>query len=443
LPSPRSEARSRELFTVAQKVLVGGVDSPVRSFRGVGRQNPLFISRAKGSKIYDVDGNEYVDFVGSWGASILGSASPRVVREVSAAANRGLSFGAATSQETILAEKIKASMPSIELLRFVCSGTEATMSAIRVARAFTKKDKIVKFDGCYHGHADSFLVRAGSGLATFSISDSAGVPQGTASNTLVASFNDIDSVKRLIEQNPVAAVIIEPVAGNMGVVPPKNGFLQDLRQLCDENGSLLIFDEVITGFRVARGGAQELYQVKPDLTCLGKVIGGGMNIAAYGGRRDVMELVSPLGPVYQAGTLAGNPVAVACGIATLGALHLAFYKRLEAKSKQLEHSLAEKAKDAGVNIRLQRVGSMIGLFFLAAEDSNLPIESYYAVKTRSVKDAYAAFFNSMIAKGIYLPPSAFETIFVSSAHTASDISKTLRAAEISFSNLAKRTPAVA
>ena len=305
----RKDNRSKRLFSRAQKYLVGGVNSPVRSFSGVGKEYPLFISKAKGSLIRDEDGNEYIDYVGSWGASILGSAYPSVKKAVKEAAKKGLSFGAATDRESDLAERIQKSMPSLELIRLVSSGTEATMSAVRLARAFTKKDKIIKFDGCYHGHSDSFLVRAGSGLATFSMPDSAGVPESIASDTLVAKFNDLDSVGKLISQNKfhVASIIIEPVAGNMGVIRPEPGFLEGLRRLCNENEILLIFDEVITGFRVARGGAQALYNVTPDLTCLGKVIGGGMNIAAYGGRKDIMQLVSPLGPVYQAGTLSGNP----------------------------------------------------------------------------------------------------------------------------------------
>lgn len=408
LANPRKETQSKRFFERARKVLVGGVDSPVRSFRGVGRDFPLFISRGKGSKIYDADGNEYIDFVCSWGANILGSANAFVVRKVTTAAKKGLSFGAATNQETVLAEKIQQKIRSIELIQFVCSGTEATMSAIRVARAFTKREKIIKFDGCYHGHSDSFLVRAGSGLATFSIADSAGVPRGVSSDTLVATFNDLESVSRLMEQNPAAlvAVILEPIAGNMAVIPPKNGFLQGLRKLCDEAGASLIFDEVITGSRVGPGGTQEAYGVKPDLTCLGKVIGGGMNIAAYGGRGDVMQLISPLGPVYQAGTLAGNPVAVASGIATLDALKPATYAKIEAASGKLETKLAEAADKSAVKIRLQRVGSMIGLFLVKPEDNpSAPIENYDEVKSRSDRQACALFFNSIVARGAYLPPS--------------------------------------
>lgn len=419
------------MFQRAQRSLVGGVDSPVRSFRGVGRENPLFISRAKGSKICDVDGNKYIDYVCSWGASILGSAHPSVVRAVRSAAANGLSFGAATNQETDLAERIKKSVPSIELLRFVSSGTEAAMSAIRVARAFTKRDKIIKFDGCYHGHSDSFLVKAGSGLATFSTADSAGVTEGVASNTLVARYNDLSSVQAIFEQNKnqISSLIVEPVAGNMGVVPSANGFLEGLRNLCDENGALLIFDEVITGFRVSRGGAQSLYQISPDLTCLGKVIGGGMNIAAYGGRKDIMELVSPLGPVYQAGTLSGNPVAVASGIATLDALTPSVYKKLEATSEKLQKRLA------GENVRLHRVASMLGIFFPEKETGSAKIESFDDIKNHCSKEKYAKFFNLMLESGVYLPPSAFETIFVSAAHSASDIEKTARAAQSAYGKL--------
>jgi glutamate-1-semialdehyde 2,1-aminomutase len=434
----RKENRSEKLFSSAQKYLVGGVNSPVRSFKGVGKEFPLFISKAKGSKIYDADGNQYIDYICSWGASILGSADPFVVKAVREAAGKGLSYGAATSQESDLAERIEKSMPSIELLRLVSSGTEAAMSAIRVARAFRKKNKIIKFDGCYHGHSDSFLVRAGSGLATFSIADSAGVPSSIAADTLVARFNDLDSVKSLIEQNrsEIACVIIEPIAGNMGVVPPEQGFLEGLRQLCDESEILLIFDEVITGFRVARGGAQTLYHVKPDLTCLGKVIGGGMNIAAYGGRKELMQLVSPLGPVYQAGTLSGNPIAVAAGIATLDALTTKTYSKLETSSEKLASGIGRSAEKAGINVRIQRVGSMLGLFFCPNQDpKEFKIINYDDIKKRCNKEDYAKFFNKMLDYGVYLPPSAFETVFVSTAHTNEDIAKTIRASIRAFKQI--------
>jgi glutamate-1-semialdehyde 2,1-aminomutase len=429
--SKRTENKSKSMFQRAQKYLVGGVDSPVRSFKGVGRQNPVFISKAKGSKIYDVDGNEYIDYVCSWGASILGSAHPAVVNAVRRAAAGGLSFGAATDQESDLAERIQKSMPSIELLRFVSSGTEATMSVIRVARAFTRKNKIIKFDGCYHGHADSFLVQAGSGLATFSIADSAGVPEAIAADTLVAKFNDLESVKKLLEANQVAAVIVEPVAGNMGVIPPNEGFLNGLRDLCDNTNSLLIFDEVITGFRVALGGAQALYGVKPDLTCLGKAIGGGMNIAAYGGKKEIMQLVSPLGPVYQAGTLSGNPIAVAAGIATLDQLRASSYAKMESLGGKLEQGLIKRASESRTTLEVNRVGSMLGLFFVKAdEDRN--IKNYDDVKTKCSRENYSKFYSGMLESGIYLPPSPFETVFISTAHSALDVENTIKSADHSF-----------
>jgi glutamate-1-semialdehyde 2,1-aminomutase len=420
--------KSNTLFQEALRFLVGGVNSPVRSFKGINRENPLFIKRAKGSKIYDEDGNEFIDYVCSWGASILGSAYPSVVKKVQAAVPKGLSYGAATEQETELAEKINQNFSSMELMRLVSSGTEATMSAIRVARAYTKKDKVLKFDGCYHGHSDAFLVRGGSGLATFSVADSAGVPQTVASETVVARYNDLASVEALMQQKGVAAIIVEPVAGNMGVVPPSPGFLQGLREICDKHDSVLIFDEVITGFRVSQKGAQGLYKVTPDMTCLGKIIGGGMNIAAYGGKKEIMQLVSPLGPVYQAGTLAGNPVAVASGIATLNALRPSVYSNLEAKSKRLAQGLNEAAKGSA-EIKINRIGSMIGLFF-----TNKPVNNYDDVKKCSM-EKYASFFNRMLENGVYLPPSAFETIFVSAAHSAFDISKTIKSASNSFLTL--------
>jgi glutamate-1-semialdehyde 2,1-aminomutase len=449
----RKENHSKRLFQKAQNYLVGGVDSPVRSFRGVGRDNPIFISRAKGSKIYDEDGNCYVDYVCSWGASILGSAHPRVVTAVRSAASRGLSFGAATKGEVKLAEIIQKSVPSLELMRFVSSGTEATMSAARLARAFTSRDKIVKFDGCYHGHSDQFLVKAGSGLATFSMADSAGVPGQLASDTLVAAYNDLDSVRAVFSQNrdEVAAVIVEPVAGNMGVVPPAEGFLEGLREVCDASGAVLIFDEVITGFRLGSGGAQSMYGVKPDLTCLGKVIGGGMNIAAFGGRKEIMDLLAPLGPVYQAGTLAGNPVAVASGIATLETLLRGrnAFTNLDKTSADLARGLEEAAQGAGVRVRIQRIGSMIGLFFLLKNDDDdgkekedasysSPLLNYEQIRNLCDGEAYSRFFGSMLESGVYLPPSAFETIFVSTAHSARDVSATVRSARHAFEELSRK-----
>jgi glutamate-1-semialdehyde 2,1-aminomutase len=414
---------------------VGGVNSPVRSFKGVSREYPIFISRAKGSKLYDEDHNEYIDYVCSWGASILGSADPRVVRAVKKAAERGLGFGAATKYEVELAEMIRKHFPSMQLMRFVSSGTEATMSAARVARAFTKREKIIKFDGCYHGHADGFLVRGGSGLATFSIADSAGVSESVASFTLVARYNDLKSVEAAIERSPneIAAIIVEPVAGNMGVVPPVEGFLKGLRRLADECGALLIFDEVITGFRVSLGGAQALFGVTPDITCLGKVIGGGLNIAAYGGKEEVMKLVSPLGPVYQAGTLSGNPIAVAAGISTLRLLSNSTYNRLEKISRKLEEGFKGTSEESGARVVFQRVGSMLGIFF---NDKLNAIRNYDEVATCDRK-SYSIFFGAMIDRGIYLPPSPFETIFVSTAHSDRDIERTVRAAAESFRSVAK------
>ena len=359
----------------------------------------------------------------------MGSAHPAVVEAVKKAANRGLSFGAATNQEVELAERVQESFHSVEIIRLVSSGTEATMSAVRLARAFTGRDKIVKFDGCYHGHADSFLVKAGSGLATLGVEDSAGITPNVAQNTVVAKFNDLESVVRCFEENKgqIACLIVEPVAGNMGVIPPGDGFLRGLRKLCDEHDSLLIFDEIITGFRVSRGGAQAIYKVKPDITCLGKIIGGGMNIAAYGGRSDVMKLVSPLGPVYQAGTLSGNPVSVAAGIATLDLLTERIYAKLERASAELARGLTRP------NLKIQRVGSMLGLFFL--KDNSSSVRNYDDVKNFCDKAKYAKFFNLMLERGIYLPPSPFETIFVSAAHSESDIRATIESCRTTIPKL--------
>ena len=431
----RNEARSRKMFRRAQRYLVGGVDSPVRSFKGVGRDYPIFISRARGSKIYDEDGNEYIDYLYSWGALILGSAHPSVLRAVKEAAGKGLSFGAATNAESDLAERIQKRMPSLELLRFVCSGTEATMSAVRAARAYTKRNKIMKFEGCYHGHSDGFLVRGGSGLATFSIADSAGIPQAVSIETLVARFNDLDSVQQIIEQNKdqIAAIIVEPIAGNMGVILPKTGFLGGLRKICDEIGAVLIFDEVISGFRVSRGGAQSLYNVVPDMTCLGKIIGGGMNVGAYGGKDEIMRLVAPLGPVYQAGTLAGNPVGMAAGIATLDVLETSSYSKLESVASRLEAGLKKSSDRVGLCLRVQRVASMIGLFF--PNDREVSLENYDDVINNCTRDRYSKFFNLMLDEGVYMPPSAFETLFASTAISDSDLARTLDAAEIAFSQM--------
>jgi glutamate-1-semialdehyde 2,1-aminomutase len=419
---------SRALYRQAKKVLVGGVDSPVRAFKAV-EGTPLFIKRAKGSKMEDEDGNVYVDYVCSWGALILGSAHPEVVKTLRSYAPRGTSYGAPTKLETELAELIIEALPSIERLRFVNSGTEATMSALRVARAFTKRSKILKFEGCYHGHADSLLVKGGSGMATFGVPDSAGVTGGSTADTLVAPYNDAESVKGMFEKfaDQIAAVIVEPISANMGLVPPKPDFLRGLREITEGNGSVLIFDEVITGFRASYGGAQRLYGIKPDMTCLGKIIGGGLPVGAYGGREEIMNLLAPLGPVYQAGTLSGNPLAMTAGIATLNEIRKkGFHAKLERTSSLLERGLLETAEEANCPLRLNRVGSMLGLFFTEKD-----VFDYSSAKSSDIQ-SYRAFFHSMLDQGIYLPPSAFETVFVSAAHSTRDITKTTNAAKRAF-----------
>jgi len=420
---------SSALYRQAKEVLVGGVDSPVRAFKAVGG-TPLFIRRAKGSKMEDEDGNIYLDYVCSWGALILGSAYPEVVKSLRSCASRGTSYGAPTRLETELAELIIEALPSIERLRFVNSGTEATMSALRVARAYTKRSKILKFEGCYHGHADSLLVKGGSGMATFGVPDSAGVTDSLTADTLVAPYNDAESVKRMFEKfgDQIAAVIVEPIAADMGLVPPKPDFLRSLRETTEGNGSVLIFDEVITGFRASYGGAQRLYGIKPDITCLGKIIGGGLPVGAYGGREEIMNLLAPLGPVYQAGTLSGNPLAMTAGIATLNEVRKkGFHAKLERSSSLLERGLLEAAAEADCTLRLNRVGSMLGLFFTAKD-----VVDYSSAKSSDVQ-SYRVFFHSMLDQGVYLPPSAFETVFVSAAHSTSDITKTNNAAKRSFS----------
>jgi glutamate-1-semialdehyde 2,1-aminomutase len=423
--------RSRELFEQAQRYLVGGVDSPVRAFKAVGG-TPLFIQRGKGSKVYDEDGNALVDYVGSWGPLILGHCHSRVVAATRKAVERGSSFGAPTELEITLAQMVSEAMPSVEMVRFVTSGTEATMSAIRLARAFTGRNKIVKFAGCYHGHSDGLLAKAGSGIATLGIPSSPGVPDSWTTETLIASYNSEKAVEELFHKfgSDIAAVIVEPIAGNMGLVLPKSGFLQRLRSLTKASGSLLIFDEVITGFRVGYGGAQELYGVKPDLTCLGKVIGGGFPVGAYGGRRDIMQMVAPLGTVYQAGTLAGNPVAMTAGIETLTILKRpGFYEELERKSALLANGIAQVAGKAGIVIQLPRLGSMFTVFF-AKE-----LVKDYETALKADTALYAKFFHGMLSQGIYLPPSQFETAFVSVAHTDKDIQVTVEAASKTFSAL--------
>ncbi|MBI2205634.1 MAG: glutamate-1-semialdehyde 2,1-aminomutase [Candidatus Rokubacteria bacterium] len=416
--------KSSELLRAASRVIPGGVNSPVRAFRGVGGE-PFFVARAEGARLWDVDGRSYLDFVGSWGPLILGHAPAAIVEAVSEVARRGTSYGAPTPAEVELAEAISGAFPSMEMLRLVSSGTEAAMSAIRVARGATGRDVIVKFDGGYHGHADSLLVRAGSGGATFGVPDSAGVPAALAALTLTLGYNDLDAVRSLFAARgpEIAAVIVEPVAGNMGVVPPKPGFLEGLREVTRAHGALLIFDEVITGFRIAYGGAQQRYGVTADLTCLGKIIGGGLPVGAYGGRRELMERVAPLGPVYQAGTLSGNPLAVAAGLVTLRALREpGVYDRLEALGARMEAGIVRAAEKSGVAVAVNRVGSMLTAFFCPG-----PVTDYESAKTAD-RERYARYFHAMLARGVYLAPSQFEAAFVSLAHREADLDEAARAA---------------
>jgi glutamate-1-semialdehyde 2,1-aminomutase len=403
----------------------------VRAFKAVGG-TPLFIKRGQGSRLYDEDGNEFIDYVCSWGPLILGHAHPRVVRAIKKAVENGSSFGAPTELETRLAKLICDAMPSIEMLRFVNSGTEATMSAIRLARAFTGRNKVLKFAGCYHGHSDGLLAKAGSGMATLGIPSSPGVPAAVTADTLVAPYNNLDAVEQLFKRftSDIAAVIVEPIAGNMGVVLPQPGFLERLRSLTRQHRALLIFDEVITGFRVAYGGAQQLYKITPDLTCLGKIIGGGLPVGAYGGRREIMQMVAPSGPVYQAGTLAGNPLAMTAGIETITILkEKSTYQELEKKTASLEKGIIRAANKAGVNIRLPRIGSMFTIFF--AKD----MVTDYETAAQADTALYAKFFLHMLSQGIYLPPSQFEAAFVSTAHTHKDIQSTIDASEKAFTSV--------
>ncbi|MFZ2949237.1 MAG: glutamate-1-semialdehyde 2,1-aminomutase [Desulfuromonadaceae bacterium] len=424
--------RSSILFQQAKAVIPGGVNSPVRAFKSVGA-DPLFIKKASGSHIYDEDGNNYIDYVGSWGPMIAGHCHPDIIKAVQDTMTSGASFGAPTERETTLADMVIEAVPSIEMVRMVSSGTEATMSAIRLARGYTGRDKILKFSGCYHGHADSLLVKAGSGAATFGVPDSPGVPAEVAKLTLTAEFNSLDSVRKLVAENSssIACIIVEPVAGNMGTVPPRDGFLQGLREICTNEGIILIFDEVMCGFRVAYGGAQKLYGVTPDMTTLGKIIGGGLPVGAFGGKRDIMEKLSPSGGVYQAGTLSGNPLAMSAGIATLNILKQpGFYKTLEEKSCAVAEGIAKAAKDAGYPIFSTRVGSMFCSFFSKGEVFDWPTAS------RCDTSAFAKYFLGMLNEGVYLAPSQFETAFVSAAHSEADIEKTVAAAAKCFKLLA-------
>ena len=418
---------SERLFAQAQKLLPGGVNSPVRAYRSVGG-SPPFIMRAKGARVFDADDNEYIDYVGSWGPMILGHNDPAVRLALATALESGTSFGAPTTLETTLAEMVAAAVPSIEMVRFVSSGTEATMSALRLARGFTGRDMILKFDGCYHGHGDPLLVKAGSGAATLGVPDSAGVPDAIAGLTLTAAYNDLDQVKMLIAAHPeqIACIIVEPVAGNMGLVLPAPGFLEGLRALADEHGIVLIFDEVMTGFRVAYGGYQSICGVTPDLTTLGKVIGGGLPVGAFGGRADIMQQIAPLGPVYQAGTLSGNPLAMTCGIATLNALQAdGVYERLEQLGERLATGLGEAAKDAGVDVCQARQGAMSCMYFQSGPVTN------YADASRSDMERFGRYFIGMLDAGVYLAPSQYEAGFMSLSHTEADIDTTVaRAAQV-------------
>jgi glutamate-1-semialdehyde 2,1-aminomutase len=424
--------RSEELFERAKGVIPGGVSSPVRAFKAVGG-SPLFVARAEGARFWDADGRAFVDYVGSWGPMILGHAHPAVIEAVREAALRGTSYGAPCALEVELAERVVRHLPSVEKVRFVSSGTEATMSALRVARGFTGRRKILKFDGCYHGHADSLLVAAGSGVATLGIPGSPGVPEGTVADTLVVPFNDVAAVEAVVSAHgsDLAAVIVEPVCGNMGTVAPRPGYLEALREITRRNGTVLVFDEVMTGFRLALGGAQQLYGITPDMTCLGKILGGGLPAAAYGGRKDIMATVAPEGPVYQAGTLSGNPLAMAAGAVLLDLLTMpGTYEALEARSARLEEGLRRAAREAGATVTVNRVGSMITVFFCAG-----PVTDYATAKASDTK-RFARFFRAMLGRGVYLPPAQFEAAFVSLAHGEAEIDATVAAAAEAFRQVA-------
>lgn len=423
---------SSDLFTQAKKVIPGGVNSPVRSFSGVGG-TPLFIDRAQGAYLFDSENKRYIDYVGSWGPMILGHAHPDVIAAVKETAEKGLSFGAPTEIETRMAEKVCELLPSVELVRMVSSGTEATMSALRLARGYTGRDKIVKFEGCYHGHSDALLVKAGSGALTLGVPSSPGVPASVAADTITLVYNDSESVRQTFAElgDKIACIIVEPVAGNMNCIPPEPGFLEDLRQICDQYGSVLIFDEVMTGFRVGLQGAQGLYNIKPDLTTLGKIIGGGMPVGAFGGRREIMAHLAPMGPVYQAGTLSGNPVAMAAGLKTLELINQpGFYQQLGANTAQLLSGLQQRADQAGIAFSTNQVGGMFGLFF--SEESHM---SRFAQVMNCNQGRFKRFFHGMLEQGVYLAPSAFEAGFVSAAHGEADIATTLTAADMVFKSL--------
>ena len=425
--------RSSTLFNEAKNYIPGGVNSPVRAFKGVGGE-PIYFERGEGAYLYDVDGNKYIDYVGSWGPMILGHSNPSIVDAVRAELDKGLGFGAPTEIETSLAKKICQLMPSIELVRMVSSGTEATMSAIRLARGYTKRDKIVKFEGCYHGHSDSLLVKAGSGALTLGVPTSPGVPNDLAKHTLTLEYNNLDSVKALFSKmgEEIGCIIVEPVAGNMNCIPPKEGFLQGLRKLCDDYGSLLIFDEVMTGFRVALGGAQTYYGVKPDLTTLGKVIGGGLPVAAFGGRHEVMNEIAPLGPIYQAGTLSGNPLSMASGLAMLTVLETddLFYQNLSDSTEYLVNGIVAAASTNNVSMTSNNVGGMFGLFFSSEEK----VTNFSQASNCDI-ELFKKFYKSMIRQGVYFAPSAYECGFLSAAHTKNELDQTINAALTAFSEL--------
>jgi glutamate-1-semialdehyde 2,1-aminomutase len=428
--------QSEELFARAQKLIPGGVNSPVRAFRAVGG-TPLFIRKAEGARIWDVDGNAYLDYVGSWGPMILGHAHPPIIEAIQRAAERGTSYGAPCAAEVELAERVVRLVPSCERIRFVSSGTEATMSALRVARGFTGRRKILKFDGCYHGHADGLLVAAGSGVATLGIPGSPGVPEGTVADTLVAPFNDVKAVEAVFAEHgrDLAAVIVEPVCGNMGCVAPREGYLEALREITKRAGTVLLFDEVMTGFRLSLGGAQKLYGITPDMTCLGKIVGGGLPAAAYGGRAEIMDQVAPVGPVYQAGTLSGNPLAMAAGCTALDLLtRPGTYEALEARTVRLQIGLSRAAQAAGVMVTVNRVGSMLTVFFCRG-----PVVDYASAKTSDTK-LYARFFHGLLKRGVYLPPAQFEAAFVSLAHGEPEIDRTIAAAGQALREIAGLAP---